>query len=86
MKSLPKAIRQPNGDLLLPRRTHEFIAHAVDEAAEAFVQTNGLLATEHTVLPDGVDITGEELVEIENDEAIEKLNLVGDLLRPDRRR
>ncbi|NPC54645.1 hypothetical protein [Caenimonas soli] len=83
MSKIPKGIPQPNGDVLLPRPTVDYIVAAVGEAAQAFADSDGLLATEHTCMPDGVEVTGERFVEIENSEVIEKMNKVGSLLSTD---
>jgi hypothetical protein len=66
--------------LVLPPATREFILKALGEASVALQQTNGLRATRHILVEEGVKLTQDNSFRIDNVNHLLLMNLIRRML------
>ncbi len=70
----------PQGDVVLPAATRDFILQALGEASAAFCRTHGLRATRRLLVEEGTLLTQDNSFRINNLNPLLLMNLVRGML------
>jgi hypothetical protein len=78
---MPAPDRQPDSEnVVLPAATRDFIVKALGEASLALSRTNGLRATRHILVEEGVKLTQDNSFRINHDNPLLLMNLIRRML------
>ena len=77
---MPASPPKPHDVVVLPAATRDFILKALGEASMALRQTNGLRATTHILVEEGLKLTRDNSFRIDNVNHVLLMNLIRRLL------